>query len=84
MVDFTIEVTQNFVTLEDGVSKKNYLMEDSMAYYGFEAKRQGEILVELSDNNINCADLYMSHSEFPDENNYGQRSFDGQIMLENS
>ena len=26
----------------------------------------------------------MSHNEFPDENNYGEKSFDGHILFENN
>ena len=81
MIDFTIEVSQNFIHLEDGVARKDYLIKDSMAYYGYDAKKKGFVLVELSDNNANCAEIYISHNEFPDENNYGQRSFDGELML---
>jgi hypothetical protein len=40
-------------------------------------------LVELSDNNQNCAELYVSRSEYPDENNYDKKSFDGEIIYQN-
>lgn len=70
--------------LEEGQRKQNYLTQFSKAYYGYKAKTKGTIYVEVSDNNMNCAELYISKNEYPDENNYLKRSFDGQLMLENT
>ena len=83
-VDFTIEVTQNFMMLEEAVPMSHYLSANSMGYFGYEARKKGVIMVELSDNNRDCAELYISHNEFPDENNYGEKSFDGQLLFENT
>lgn len=38
-------------------------------------------MVEVSDNNIDCAEIYASTKEYPDENNYIKRSFDGELMI---
>ena len=34
--------------------RSRYLTQNSMAYYGYEAKTKGFILIELSDNNKDC------------------------------
>jgi hypothetical protein len=70
--------------LEEGKRKQNYLTQYSKAFYGYKAKTKGMIYVELSDNNLNCAELYISNKEYPDENNYLKRSYDGELMLDNS
>lgn len=61
-VDFTIEVTQNYAVLDEGVPKSGYLVKDSKAFYGFNIKADGNLLVEVSDNNNNCAIIYLSHN----------------------
>lgn len=66
IVDFTIEVTQNFFFLEEASPKSNYLAANSKAYYGFKIKQSGTLLIELSDNNLGCSELYLSSSEYPD------------------
>jgi hypothetical protein len=45
VADYTIEVTQNFLQLEEGVPKTGYLVENSKAYYGFTIKSPGSMLV---------------------------------------
>ena len=70
--------------LEDGHRKSNYLSQNSKAYYGYNAKTKGLIIVEVSDNNMNCAEIYMSSSEYPDENAYNKKSFDGQLTYDNT
>lgn len=52
--------------LEEGKRKQNYLTQYSKAFYGYKAKAKGIIYVELSDNNMNCAELYISNKEYPD------------------
>jgi len=44
-VDFTIEVTQNFVHLDEGSQKKGYLVQNSKAYYSFNTKKAGTLLI---------------------------------------
>lgn len=61
-----MEITQNFVKLEEGVPKSGYLIQNSKAYYGYAIKNTGSLLVEVSDNNENCAELYVSSMEYPD------------------
>lgn len=38
IIDFTIEITQNYVVLEDGVQKKHYLTEGSRDYFTYNIK----------------------------------------------
>lgn len=77
MVEYNIEVSQNFFMLEEGKKKQNFLTQYSKAFYGYKAKGEGMVVVEVSDNNMDCAELYISNKEYPDENNYIKRSYDG-------
>lgn len=52
--------------LEEGFKKQNYLTQNSKAFYGYKAKQKGSIVVEVSDNNMDCAEIYMSSKEYPD------------------
>ncbi len=45
IVDFTIEVIQNFKVLEEGKQVKNYLNQNSKAHYSYVAKGKGSIIV---------------------------------------
>jgi hypothetical protein len=58
------------------------LIENSKAYYGYTIKNSGSLLVEVSDNNLNCAELYLSSLEYPDENRHMEKSFDGQVIFD--
>jgi hypothetical protein len=66
--------------LEDGVHRQGYLLGNSKDFYGFTTKKEGTLVIEVTDNNRNCAELYLSSTEYPDETKYLEKSFDGQLI----
>lgn len=40
------------------------------------------MLIEVADDNRDCAELYMSTMEYPDEKKHMEKSYDGQIILD--
>ena len=57
--------------LKDHIPYENALAKDSMAYYSYiNSVDNGTVIVEVSDNNQNCARIYYSTTNFPSESSY--------------
>ena len=81
-ITYTLEVTQNFVQLEEGRPQQGYLVENSKKYYGFTTRGKGTLFIQVADNNLKCAEIYLSNYEYPDERNHIDQAYDGELIRE--
>lgn len=71
LIEYSIEVTQNSMILKDNQNIENHLYEGSIAHYEYEvSKDESNVIVEVSDCNKNCAQIYFSDKEYASSNNY--------------
>jgi hypothetical protein len=83
--DFMLEVTQNYVVLEEHKMRDDFLNKDAISYYSFFNKESlNSILVETSDNNQKCTKIMLSDREYPSEANNLQVEYGNQLVYENA